>query len=301
MKKCFKRYQNLLLLIVLALAFVQCEKWPTDFPSDVYPVEGPDIQVTPTGNPETIVPLTDWVSITPGTFTMGAPAGNKYSPEDEYPSHDVTLTKSFSVMKYEVTVAQFRKFSEATGVAMPIAPFWGFQNWKGESLENYPIVNVTWKEAKAFAEWMGGRLPTEAEWEYIARAASTYKYSGNNTVTKVAWSRSNSKDIVTQYENAVSGTITKSGWKPRAVGTLAKNNWNLYDLSGNAMEWCSDWYGNDYYSKSENTDPQGPSTGTFRVLRGGSWYSISEFCSVYNREFIHPGTRSEEIGFRIVK
>jgi iron(II)-dependent oxidoreductase len=297
MKKCFKNT----LLILLALTSIQCEKWPDDFPSDAYPDEGPDIQVTPYANPETIIPQTDWIAITPGSYTMGAPENNKYSPEDEYPSHPVTLTKNISVMKYEVTVAQFRKFCEATGVAMPKEPFWGFKNWEGESLENYPVVNVTWKEAKAFAQWMGGRLPTEAEWEYIARANATTKYSGDNSANKVAWSRSNSTDVVNVYENPVSGTITKKGWKPRAVGTLKSNQWKLFDLSGNVMEWCNDWYGSDYYAKSEATDPQGPPEGTFRVLRGGSWYSISEFCSVYNREFIHPGTRSEEIGFRIVK
>jgi iron(II)-dependent oxidoreductase len=233
---------------------------------------------------------------------MGAPDANKYSPDNEYPSHTVTISKNISVLKYEVTVAQFRLFCAASGVSMPKEPFWGWTNWKGESLENYPVVNITWKEAKAFAAWMGGRLPTEAEWEYIARAGSaTNKYSGNTTANKVAWNRSNSTDVVTVYTNPVSGTITKNGWKPKAIGTLASNGWGLFDMSGNVMEWCNDWYGSDYYAKSDANDPQGPTSGMFRVLRGGGWYTIAEFCSVYNREFIHPGTRSEEIGFRIVK
>ncbi len=296
-----KRHLKNFYLIILAFVLIQCDTWPDDFASDAYPEEGPDIQVTPYANPETIIPATDWVAIDPGSYTMGAPENNKYSPEEEYPSHSVTLSKSISVMKYEVTVAQFRKFCEVTGVAMPKAPFWGFKNWEGLSLENYPIVNVTWKEAKAFAQWMGGRLPTEAEWEYIARANGTTKYSGDNSANKVAWSRSNSTDVVTVYKNSAGETVTKKGWKPRAVGTLKSNEWGLFDLSGNVMEWCSDWYGSDYYAKSEATDPKGPAEGTFRVLRGGSWYSISEFCSVYNREFIHPGTRNEQIGFRIVR
>ena len=104
--------------------------------------------------------------------------------------------------------------------------------------------------------------------------------SGNTTANKVAWNRSNSTDVVTVFTNPISGTITKNGWKPRAIGTLASNGWGLFDMSGNVMEWCNDWYGSDYYAKSDAQDPQGPTSGMFR---GTSWWKLVHYCRILLR------------------
>jgi formylglycine-generating enzyme required for sulfatase activity len=129
------------------------------------------------------------------------------------------------------------------------------------------------------------RLPTEAEWEYAARGGNKsqgYKYSGSNTIGDVAW----------YYDN--------SGSKTHAVGTKQANELGIYDMSGNVYEWCSDWYGADYYSSSRQTNPMGPSSGSYRVIRGGSWCNRARYCRVSIRGSNFPSIRYDLIGFRLV-
>jgi formylglycine-generating enzyme required for sulfatase activity len=149
-----------------------------------------------------------------------------------------------------------------------------------------PVTNISWNEASEFADWLGCRLPTEAEWEFAARGGiknKKYIYSGSNDLDDIAWFHENSSN---------------SG---HAVGTKQPNTLGIYDMSGNVWEWCSDWFG-DYIENSE-TDPKGPSTGTQRVKRGGS-YSDTNFeidLRVTNRSSEPPESAFYNLGFRLVK
>jgi tetratricopeptide (TPR) repeat protein len=179
-----------------------------------------------------------------GTFQMGSNDGDS----DEKPVHTVTLG-GFWIGKYEVTVKQYREFCLVTGRKMPDQPGW--------SEENHPVVNVFWHDAAAYAQWRNCRLPTEAEWEYAARGGLDGK--------KYPWGDAISHDYA-NYE----GTGGRDRWANTSpVGSFPANGYELYDMAGNVWEWCSDWY--DTYSSSEAYNPTGPGSGTYRVVRGGSW------------------------------
>lgn len=318
-----------LLLVAIVIAFAQCSNdAPDEFPSDKYPDPGPEISVVPTDNPEDVIPKADWIVVNAGEFEMGNTGKDPKIPADALPVHPVRISKSFAIMRYEVTIEQYQKFVNANKnvVSMPAEPFWGWKNWRGESRMEHPVVNVTWKEAKAFAEWMGGRLPTEAEWEYCARATEDNKYSGSGTIKNVAIFYDDKNaiiDTVTVFTQA-GNEVVRIGRMPRQVGSIkekkkkADNKWGIFDMSGNVMEWCNDWHGAEYYDQCAKgiaanasteqssdgviaIDPQGPDQGKFKIIRGGGWNSTSDNCSVYVRLRLAQGTRSDEIGFRIVK
>lgn len=216
----------------------------------------------------------EMVFVKGGTFQMGSKDGDS----DEKPVHSVTLS-DFFIDKYEVTVKQYREFCNATRRSMPEAPSWGWQ-------EDHPIVNVSWHDATAYAEWAGKRLPTEAEWEFAARCGNQsqgFKYSGSNTIDEAAWYKSN------------------SGGNTRSVGEKKPNELGIYDMTGNVWEWCSDWYDENYYSESTETNPQGPISGEYRVLRGGSWNGSVDFCRVALRNWNGPVFSSYLIGFRCAR
>ncbi len=210
-----------------------------------------------------------------GVFIMG-------SGYYEETLHTVTLS-SYSIGKYPITVGQYKKYCTATGTAMPKAPSWG---WNDE----HPIVNVNYNDAIAYCNWLGEqyngdwRLPTEAEWEFAARGgnkSSNYTYSGSNSIDEVAWYGENTRE------------------KTQAVGLKKANELGLYDMSGNVWEWCNDWEF-DYITAAQ-TNPKGPTSGTFRVIRGGSWWqrNITQFRVTY-RNRINPDNRGVENGFRVV-
>jgi formylglycine-generating enzyme len=215
-----------------------------------------------------------WVFIKGGTFKMGDTAGD----EDEKPVHTVTVS-DFYLSKTEVTVAQFRAFCEAKDRPMPSSPKWGEQDL-------YPIVYVSWEDANRFCKWAEGRLPTEAEWEYAAKGGSRsggFQYSGSNALDEVAW-----------YQN-------NSGKQMHAVGTKKPNELGLFDMNGNAWEWCSDWFGENYYQNSPSENPQGPDAGECYVLRGGCWSDDSKIVRCSNRIKGYPDFRNFSIGFRIAR
>ncbi len=214
-----------------------------------------------------------YVWIPPGTFMMGCSPGDSGCAGYEEPSHQVTITKGFWIGQTEVTVGAYKRFSAAAGHQMPEAPSFN----KGWANANMPIVRVTWHDAQAYCGWVGGRLPTEAEWEYAARGGSAEARYGN--IDDIAW-----------YDKT-------SGDQPHQVAQRRANGFGLFDVLGNVWELVNDW-GENFYRSSPSQDPSGPSSGQKRVLRGGSWYSDPELVRVSFRNWDYPAGRNDTYGIR---
>jgi formylglycine-generating enzyme required for sulfatase activity len=218
----------------------------------------------------------EMVFVEGGTFTMGCTSEQSDCEYFEKPTHRVTLD-SFQIGKYEVTQAQWR-------AVMGSNP----SHFSG--CDDCPVENVSWYDVQEYIQELNQqtgksyRLPTEAEWEYAARGGNRckgYRYAGGNDVAKVAW----------YYDNSAS--------KTHPVGKKQANELGIYDMSGNVWEWCEDWKG--AYSDSSQTNPKGPSSGKYHVLRGGSWYAYADYCRVSARDFIYrPGSLYHYFGFRLV-
>lgn len=228
----------------------------------------------------------DMVYVEGGTFQMGATSeqGRDYY-SDEIPVHSVTLS-DYYIGKFEVTQGLWEKVMGTTIHEQRIKA--GYSSTYGVG-SDYPMYYVNWEEAQEFCKKLSqltGKtyvLPTEAQWEYAARGgvkSRGYKYSGSNTIGNVAW------------------YIYNSSSSTHPVATKQPNELGLYDMSGNVWEWCSDWYG--YYSSESQSNPTGPSTGSHRVLRGGSWRSHAGGCRVSNRPYDLPSSRYNCPGFRVV-
>ncbi len=222
-------------------------------------------------------PKIEWVSIPAGTFTMGSPSSEVGRAEDDEIQHQVTLS-AFKMSKYEVTFEQYDLFCDATGRSKPSDEGWG----RG----NRPVINVTWHDATAFAEWMGARLPTEAEWEYACRAGTTAAY---HTGSELSASQAN-------YNEKYPFGLDLGKTMP--VGSFPANAWGLYDMHGNVFEWCSDWVGD--YSASAQTNPKGASSGPGLVIRGGSWFFSYLECRSASRMSNEPDAPDSSLGFRLV-
>ncbi len=205
----------------------------------------------------------DLVWIPAGIFTMGSPTSESGRDSDEGPQHQVTISSGFWMGKTEVTQAQW-------GRVMGSNP----SNLKGAK---NPVEQVTWNEAKEFCGRVGGRLPTEAEWEYACRAGTTGPYAGD--LGQMGW------------------YVDNSGSTMHPVGQKDRNAWGLYDMHGNVFEWCED--GKREYSSTAQTDPEGPA-GSSRVLRGGSWLYRAGDCRSATRRDDGPGLRGDDSGFRVV-
>jgi len=204
-----------------------------------------------------------WVRICPGTFTMGSADNDQEADNIEKPAHPVTLSE-FWIGKTELTNKKYRSFQP-----------------KHQGEDDLPATNVSWNDARAACDFFGGRLPTEAEWEYAARA-------GNKTT----WSFGDD-------ERLLSGYAWYNDGKLHPVATKKPNNWGLYDMHGNAWEWVTDWYG--VYTSAPQTNPVGPATGTYRVLRGGSHdYPPRLLRSAY-RNYYLSSDLNRDIGFRCAR
>jgi len=220
--------------------------------------------------------------IPPGTFSMGCSASQQYGCwSGENPVHQVTLTNAFYLGRYEVTQAQWQarmgsnpsNFQSAS-TQVPIA-----------QVPQRPVEQVSWTTIQGFLSQTGMRLPTEAEWEYAYRAGTTTAFHGytgqlsgtndDNLLGNIAWFSSNSNS------------------QTRPVGGKLGNGLGLHDMSGNVWEWVNDRYGN--YSAGAQTNPQGPSSGTTRVLRGGIWGSYSYYCRASNRYYDCPDSSNDDI------
>jgi formylglycine-generating enzyme required for sulfatase activity len=201
--------------------------------------------------------------ISPGTFQMGCSPGDKDCASDEKPPHIVTLRKAFWMGQTETTQQAYRNVA-------------GNNPSTKSQGDRLPVDSVTWDEAKHFCEAVGMRLPTEAEWEYAARAGTPGPRYGD--VDAAAWFAKN------------------SGAKPHEVGQKAANPFELYDMLGNVWEWVADWHGN--YDDASQKDPLGPATGQYRVVRGGSWGSDTKGIRVSYRVKYAPTLRNISVGFR---
>ena len=216
----------------------------------------------------------EMVAVKGGTFTMGCTSEQSDCWDDEKPTHSVTLSDYY--------IGKFEVIQELWKAVMGSNP----SRFKGDNL---PVEKVSWDDAQKFIRKLNQqtgqnfRLPTEAEWEYAARGGNKsrgYKYSGSNNIGEVAWYTDN------------------SGSKTHQVGTKAPNELGIYDMSGNVWEWCQDWFGN--YSSGNQTNPKGASTGSYRVLRGGSWFNIARGCRVSVRFGNNPDHGYDHNGFRLV-
>ncbi len=211
----------------------------------------------------------EFVLIPAGTFKMGSPGSEAGRDDDEGPVRRVQITRPFYLGKYEVTQDQYM-------AAMGTNP----SHFSGRSL---PAETVSWDQAAAFCRKVGGRLPTEAEWEYACRAGSSGRFcfgDSDSGLGDYAWHTSN------------------SGSTTHAIGQKRPNAFGLYDMHGNVWEWCQDWYAKGYQNAS-GVDPKGPSSGEYRVVRGGGWDSTPRRCRSAIRGYNAPDIRDINLGFRV--
>ena len=209
----------------------------------------------------------------------------------------MTISKGFWIGQSEVTVGAYRKYSEVTGAFFP-------RRVPSNGRDRNPIVAITWDEAKSYCEWTGLRLPTEAEWEYAARASISESRHGS--VDEVAWWVGNSGEsaldpkAIPNEMQPLQELARTNGNTVHPVELKKPNAWGLYDMLGNAMEWTQDWYKLAYYSEGVKQDPQGPPGGSSRVLRGGSWNREARISRVSQRLASSPDSRIYSFGVRCV-
>jgi formylglycine-generating enzyme len=221
-----------------------------------------------------------------GNFFMGCDQKEYLSEEfdDERPLHRVNVG-SFYIGKYEVTLGQWRKIMGVKPAA------YDGTDYDNKDCDNCPVVKISYYDAQEFirrlnAKYPGKnyRLPTETEWEFASRGgkySKKYKYAGSDKLSDVGW-------------------YGKPNGSTHPIGQKQPNELSIYDMSGNVLEWCSDWYSESYYTKTiDEINPKGPETGTMKVLRGGSYYDDADVCRNVQRSKFQPSTRQWNIGFRL--
>ena len=244
-----------------------------------------------------------YVHIQPGSFPMGDSRAD--TPRNEHPAHMVSISRGFWLSTTEVTVGAYKRFAATTGRAMPPDSAEGLVVNRAWADDGQPIVNVTWAEADSFCRWAGGNLPTEAEWEYAARAGADLDPYG--PLDEIAWTARNSGRALIDadslfradklhYEEA----LVANGNHPHAVGGKAPNGFGLYDMIGNVCEWTQDWADPTYYEHSPGADPSGPDSGQARVARGGHFLYPSPPSRAAKRLWSDPLERSPIMGFRVL-
>lgn len=257
----------------------------------------------------------EWVSIPGGTYIMGSlPAEPNRKPDEV--QHQVTLNP-FKMSKYEVTVGQFKKFVDATGYVTYAESgndgFKGSTIWNGTAFEkkaginwrhdvqgnlvpeknyDHPVTNISWDDAIAFAKWLGCRLPTESEWEYAARGGTATPFHTGNCL---------SSDQANYNATFPGGNCSKGQYRANLVkvGSFPANPFGLFDMHGNVSEWCYDAYGE--YPTAPQTNPFGPTQGSNKVMRGGSWRDNGATCRSAARTSVFHGRSLGFAGFRVVK
>lgn len=252
----------------------------------------------------------EYVSIPAGSFKMGSTENDTAVWEhsrDEYPQHSVYLD-AFSISKYEITNAQFKAFMDAGGYTN--SAYWSTEGWTwrvtndvtapyywqngyencGPGFPNHPISYIYWYEADAFCRWAGGNLPTEAQWEKAARGTD----SSNCWPWGAVWDASKCNSGY----NVLPDTFVHSS--PAGFFSAGQSPYGVFDMTGNVLEWCNDWYASDYYAASPSSNPAGPASGTSKVYRGGSWFFEDNSCRVAKRKYSNPDGINEGYGLRVV-
>jgi len=238
----------------------------------------------------------EFVKVPDGCYIMGDTHGDGQG--DEKPLHEVCID-SFFVGRFEVTNAQYRKFS----------PYHNSGSYEGNNLngDSQPVTGVTWHEAAEYAKWLSKRsgksfrLPTEAEWEYVARGGSSGRnYWGDNP--DIACKNANGADQTAKKQwSDWTTTECSDGYKVSApVGSFQPNAYGVHDIMGNAWEWTNDWYDAEYYFESPRKNPHGPKSGKLKIPRGGGWMNASECVRVADRNGFSPDFSILFLGFRLV-
>ncbi len=257
--------------------------WP-DIPSASKPMDQPKMTNGHYGIELDNIILPETIAIPAGSFNMGQPdinLGCYHCAQDEQPVHMVEIS-AFEMGRFEVTNIQYLPFSIATGRENA-----EWRQFFTAGKEDHPVVNVSWTDAQAYCAWLQAytdqpyRLPTEAEWEYAARANTSRRYIFSNELNKRE------------------ANFNKDRKGPVKVGSFPANRFGLHEVLGNVWEWCADWYQDGYYKQSPQKDPPGPSQGQYRVLRGGSWLSNHNESRIANRTWYNPGYILDGRGFRI--
>lgn len=256
---------------------------------------------------------------------------------DEAPVHKVRITKAFYLGRHEVTVGQFRKFLDESGYrpeserdgtggygfnpdydpATTVRgdafegrnPKYSWRNPGFQQRDDHPVVNVTWNDAVAMCKWLSEkegktyRLPTEAEWEYAARAGTRTRYfTGDDPQSLLKGANIFDADASKYWERWAQFALRGHDGFPftAPVGSFPPNAFGLHDMHGNAWEWTADWYGEQYYAQSPAEDPKGPATGKVRVRRGGSWHTWAFYARSSYRNWNAPDTRYTLLGMRLL-
>jgi len=268
------------ILMIIAMSLMGCgdddeviKDGPADLPESIIGKDGAEMVLIPAGE-----------------FEIGD-AFNE-GDRDELPMHTVYLD-AFYMDKYEVTNRLYQKFMDETGHEAPDC--WDDDRYNAP---DQPVMGVSWYDAVAYAEWSGKRLPTEAEWEKAARGGLNGK--------KYPWGDSNPDGTQCNFADKNTGyywsdkSVDDGHQYAAPVGSYTPNGYGLYDVAGNVCEWCSDWYDEKYYSNSPERNPTGPRSGTYRVVRGGSFYSDPYCLRVANRLHSSPARTGYDGGFRCV-
>jgi len=255
-------------------------------------------------------------------------AGGANSLSDEYPRHRVRITKPFYLGTYHVTRGQFRQFVKDSGyktdaekdkkgsgwdldrMTFGYNAKYSWRNAGFEQTDEHPVVNVSWNDAVAFCKWLSRkegktyRLPTEAEWEYACRAGTTTRYySGDDPETLAKVANVADASFRAKFPDSDDCTIRASdGYVFTApVGKFKPNAFGLYDMHGDAWQWCADWYGEEYYAASPADNPTGPDSGRYRMSRGGSWSDWPSEARSATRCTNLPESRDDRCGFRVAR
>ena len=225
-----------------------------------------------------------------GTSWMGSLEGEGSAYEK--PRHQVTLD-AFYLDQYEVTVERYQEFLRATNLEIP--EYWDQVNPARD--RNKPVVGISWHDAEAYCEWAGKRLPTEAEWEKAARGTDERQYPWGNVPP--------SSNVANYNQSWTPETVYRERLKPAGSYEEGKGPYGSYDMAGNVWEWVADWSdeSDDHHRSPQNPilNPKGPSTGKYKVLRGGSWNSRPTYLRSAHRVFSSPPNRTADEGVRCAK